>query len=120
MTEKRALGDKGEQIAEVYLRANGYRILGRNVRLKRDEIDIIAYDPTHRMIVFVEVKTRTHTSEAYPIRTALNRRKLHALRRGITAWTQKQNYRGSARIDLICIHGDRICDHAMDIGAVFL
>ena len=39
-----------------YLRKNGYKIMGRNVRMGHLEIDIIASDKTH--IVFVEVKTR--------------------------------------------------------------
>ena len=36
------LGPKGEQIAANYLAENGYRIIKRNYRFHRNEIDIIA------------------------------------------------------------------------------
>ena len=38
-------GKKGEQIAANYLISIGYKIRGKNIRLSRDEIDILAYDP---------------------------------------------------------------------------
>ncbi len=53
-------GQKGEDIAEQFLKKLGYRILERNYVNKRGyrvgEIDIIAQD--EQEIVFVEVKTR--------------------------------------------------------------
>ncbi|MBF0123512.1 MAG: YraN family protein [Candidatus Omnitrophica bacterium] len=49
-------GKQGEDFAEEFLRQHGYRILVRNYRVKRGEIDLIADD--QGMIVFVEVKTR--------------------------------------------------------------
>src|SRR5688572_23762568 len=52
-------GDSGEQIAQAYLRKNGYTILETNWRFKRLEIDIIAIRPG--IIVFVEVKSRVNT-----------------------------------------------------------
>jgi putative endonuclease len=51
-----ALGRKGEEIALEYLRKKKYRIVERNFRLSRGEIDIIAYDGT--TLVFCEVKAR--------------------------------------------------------------
>lgn len=50
------LGRKGEELAAAYLERNGYRILARNWRCPRGEIDIIARDGNE--LVFVEVKTR--------------------------------------------------------------
>ena len=51
-----ALGKSGERIALRYLEDKKYRILARNFRLFRGEIDIIALD--RKILVFVEVKTR--------------------------------------------------------------
>jgi putative endonuclease len=54
-------GRQGEQIADEFLRTQGYVILARNYRVSFGEIDIIAQD--RRTLVFVEV--RTHTGEAF-------------------------------------------------------
>ena len=51
------LGVLGERLAADHLEKNGYKILDRNVRMSRNEIDIIAEDDS--FIVFVEVKTRS-------------------------------------------------------------
>ncbi|QRG65526.1 YraN family protein [Brevibacillus choshinensis] len=58
MTERRrALGQRGEELAEKFLCQKGYEIVGRNVRTKRGEIDLIAID--NDTLVFVEVRTRS-------------------------------------------------------------
>jgi len=57
MAESHNLGIKGEDIAAEHLKKSGYKILFRNWKWGKNEIDIIAEkDDT---IVFVEVKTRT-------------------------------------------------------------
>ncbi len=57
MAESHALGQTGEDLAVSYLSENGYRILRRNWKAGKHEIDIIA--ETDEFIVFVEVKTRS-------------------------------------------------------------
>ena len=52
------LGQAGEGIAASYLTTQGYAVRERNVRFGRYEIDLIADDPTKKMLVFIEVKTR--------------------------------------------------------------
>lgn len=56
-TQKRILGDRGENISCGYLKNNGYEILTRNYNCKYGEIDIVARK--EKTIIFVEVKTRT-------------------------------------------------------------
>lgn len=51
------LGRFGEKAAADFLKKKGYRILERNYRAGKNEIDIIASNK--KDIVFVEVKTRT-------------------------------------------------------------
>lgn len=58
------LGYRGEDEAARYLRRSGYRILDRNVRLGRNEIDIIAQEGD--TVAFVEVKTRVTDQFADP------------------------------------------------------
>jgi putative endonuclease len=54
-------GRQGEQVADEFLRTQGYVIIARNYRVSFGEIDVIAQD--RQMLVFVEV--RTHTGEAF-------------------------------------------------------
>lgn len=57
MAQHNELGKKGEQAASAFLKSKGYKVLSRNWRKHRHEIDIVAEDDEY--IVFVEVKTRT-------------------------------------------------------------
>lgn len=56
VTAKRDLGDFGERVAAHRLEASGLRIVDRNVRVGRIEVDLIAEDGAD--LVFVEVRTR--------------------------------------------------------------
>ena len=51
------LGIQGEEIASGYLAGKGYKIVERNWRFGKDEIDIIAEN--EQFLVIVEVKTRS-------------------------------------------------------------
>lgn len=95
------LGERGERIAARFLRAQGYRILHRNVRLGKYEIDIIAQEAD--TVAFVEVKTRT---EADPVRPEENvnrekrRRIIAAARKYITEKDDPEMY---YRFDIVAI-----------------
>lgn len=53
---RRQLGLNGEVAAARFLEAQGYTILGRNVRFRAGELDLVVRDG--ETLVFVEVKTR--------------------------------------------------------------
>jgi putative endonuclease len=54
------VGRRGEQIAVGFLRKSGYKLLFRNFRAKcGGEIDLVCRDREAKVLVFVEVKTRT-------------------------------------------------------------
>jgi putative endonuclease len=54
------VGRRGEKIAIGFLRKSGYKILFRNFRAKYGgEIDLVCRDRSAKVLVFVEVKTRT-------------------------------------------------------------
>ena len=74
----RQSGTVGENVAEQYLTANGYRILGRNLGCRYGEIDMVAQQGDK--LFFVEIKrrrTRTfgQALEAVPLK------KQHRIRR---------------------------------------
>jgi putative endonuclease len=64
LRKRKKLGPAGEDIAAKALRKAGYKILERNVRLGKYEIDIIARDGD--TTAFVEVKTRRDGSYVPP------------------------------------------------------
>ncbi|MGB2868844.1 MAG: YraN family protein [Bacteroidota bacterium] len=61
---RRKQGDRGEDLAAEYLVKLGYRILERNYRFERGEIDIVAQEAEE--LVFVEVKARTSVAFGFP------------------------------------------------------
>ena len=55
-TAKQRIGDLGEEIASAFLVNKGLRLVGRNVRSRAGEIDIV-FESDDNRLVFVEVKT---------------------------------------------------------------
>ena len=54
------IGNQGEDLAASFLKEAGYRVLERNYRFERNEVDLVCLDPEKGgEVVFVEVKTRT-------------------------------------------------------------
>ena len=54
-TPRRLLGDRGEAIAAAWYQSRGYEVIGAQVRVGRNEIDLICRDEED--VVFVEVKS---------------------------------------------------------------
>lgn len=59
MSYKKAIGQRGEELACAFLTQAGYTVTARNLYVSHDEIDIIAEDAKY--IIFAEVKTRAQT-----------------------------------------------------------
>ena len=76
MAESHELGKTGENTAVEHLRQAGYRILKRNWKCGRTEIDIIAENG--EFIVFAEVKTRSEDYKEDPKR-AISREKQRSI-----------------------------------------
>lgn len=81
-----ARGARGEKLAAKFLRKQGYKVLYRNFKLKRDgvgQIDIVCRD--HETLVFVEVKTRSTDYFGRPA-TAVHSDQQRRISRGALAW----------------------------------
>src|SRR5689334_23085538 len=78
-----AVGAYGERVAVRALEAAGMRVLDRNWRCRRGELDIVALDG--RTIVFCEVKTRRTASFGAPAE-AVGPAKVRRLRALAAAW----------------------------------
>jgi putative endonuclease len=86
-----ALGRRGELEAAAYLRRQGYRIVGKNVRVGGVEIDLIATKA--QLLSFIEVKTRRGHQQGAP-EEAVDARKQARLVRGALAWLYEQRALG--------------------------
>lgn len=111
MTHTRAIGRQGEEMARAYLSSLGYVIRGQNIRIGRDEIDILAFDPEDQVLVFAEVKTRSRQDNNFRPEMNIDARKLHALRRATRAWVDEHQYEGGYRIDLLSVVHNTVTEH---------
>ena len=111
------LGERGERIAEDFLRRQHYRIIAKNVRIKHDEIDLIVVDPVDHFLVFIEVKTRAHWSEDFRPGVSAGFRKQKKIRRAMHFWIFQHRYDGPYRIDLIEVADGRVMHHTKAIGS---
>ena len=92
-------GKEGEQIAENYLISNGYKIIAKNFRSGKSEIDIIAIHGGET--VFIEVKSRESTKYGQGLE-AVNKKKQNMIVQGAYAYLLQQNLFESAfRFDVI-------------------
>jgi putative endonuclease len=80
-------GKAGEEAAVRYLRLRGYRIMARNLRIGRDELDIVA--KRWGVWVFAEVKTRSDTRYGQP-GEAVNTTKQRNVCRAAAAYLQRR------------------------------
>lgn len=93
---RHALGRAGEELAAAHLQRLGFCALGRNVRTRAGEIDLIAFNGT--TLIFVEVKTRRagmHGRRVHPDQeplTWLRPRQRARLRRLAIAWLSKERH----------------------------
>lgn len=111
MTESHNLGKKGEDQAVKHLADAGYKILRRNWRSGKLEIDIIAENKD--FIVFAEVKTRSEDFLEDP-RTAITREKQRSMIFAAENYIKWNNIDKESRFDVITVvkKGDSfVIDH---------
>ncbi len=83
MNARQQLGRVAEQRAALHLQEHGWCILGRNVRIHRGELDLIAR--RGGVLIFVEVKARRSSSCGTP-EDAVNPRKQRRIARLAELW----------------------------------
>jgi len=99
-------GVSGEEMAAKYLKKNKYKILERNFRAARGEIDIIAKDGEY--VVFIEVKRRMSDKFGLP-REAVTDMKQKTIINCASYWLAKNNMTGcSVRFDVVEVYGENV------------
>lgn len=90
MTARQQLGVEGEALACAHLERQGYQVIGRNVRVGRCELDLIA--TRGRLVVFCEVRTRRSDALLDPAET-IDRGKVGRVRKAAAQWLSAQELR---------------------------
>ena len=98
---KQVLGKEGERIAEQYLKRKGYKLVERNYRCLAGEVDLIVLD--RRVIVFVEVKTRTGHGFGTPLEAVQPRKQRKMMQAAQFFLSQKKLHQRDARFDVVGI-----------------
>ena len=100
------LGAEGEAIAARYLVARGCRIVERNYRYHRNEIDIIALDG--ETLCFIEVKTRASLDKGHPAESVTARKRQEIIRAASGYLATRPDPWITCRFDVISIHARRL------------
>jgi putative endonuclease len=125
--DPKELGRRGEELAASFLEERGYRILERNYRFLREEIDLVCFQPYERYeeggeLVFVEVKTRRGAAFGRP-EESVTEEKQQAIFRVAEAFLHEYRLEGSlVRFDVVSIlwSGDRpTIDHIENAFGMF-
>lgn len=93
-------GRRAEDLAAVYLRERGYRILELNYRIRQGEIDIVALQG--EILCFVEVRSRRTARHGHPLET-VDPRKQRRLIRAAQHYLLRRGWEGSVRFDVVAI-----------------
>ncbi len=94
-------GKIAEAMACTFLEENGLTILDRNYRFLKSEIDIVALQAEE--IVFVEVRSKTHTLFGYPEAT-VDKNKQKSIIQAAEAWLYERRMEGARiRFDVVSV-----------------
>ncbi|MDO9262149.1 MAG: YraN family protein [Flavobacteriaceae bacterium] len=100
MAEHNTLGQFGEDLAADYLLRNGYKILERNWRFRKAEVDLIAQK--ENIVAIVEVKTRTSADFGNP-QDFVKPKKIKLLVNAVNEYVVGNNLDVTVRFDIIAI-----------------
>jgi len=114
MAQHHLLGKEGETMALEYLEKNGFRVLEKNWRYLKAEVDLIAMKD--EMLVVIEVKTRATDYFGEP-EEAVTTAKQKLLSDAANAFLQMNNLDHEVRFDIISIitnHAEKKLHHITD------
>ena len=95
------LGKLGEDLAVNALSADGYKIVERNAKIYKREVDVIAVDGD--LLVFIEVKARSDHSFGKPLEAIDNKRQAR-LRKAAQLYIMRKKLKStSVRFDVVTV-----------------
>lgn len=115
MADHNERGRKGEEEACFYLMEQGYRIIQRNWKIHKLEVDLIAESSSE--LLFVEVKTRKKGSLVSPLDAVTPQKQLNILK-AAHAYYKINQPRVDYRFDIITViedeEGNKEIEHLPD------
>ena len=103
MAEHNEFGKLAEELAEQFLVQKNYKILAKNFRYQKAEIDIIA--EFENQIIIVEVKARNTDAFMLP-QEAINKRKIKLIVSAANYFLEENNIDKETRFDAISVLPD--------------
>ena len=100
MNKRTLTGKQGEELAVNFLKRRNYRIIERNYRYGRFEIDLILLH--QRTMIFAEVKTRSGDKFGFP-EEMVGVQQAERIMIAAQNYIFTQNWRGKIRFDIIAI-----------------
>ncbi len=100
MAEHNEFGKLAEELAEKFLVEKNYKILAKNFRFQKAEIDIIA--EFQNQIIIVEVKARATDAFMLP-QEAINKKKIRLLVAAANQFLEENNIHLDTRFDVISV-----------------
>lgn len=120
MADHNDFGKKAEELAAEYLQKNGYKILVRNFRYQKAELDLVAEKDS--LIVVVEVKARSTDVFNLP-QEAVNKRKIKLIVSAANYFMEEYNKNQEVRFDIISVLPDEnknlMIEHIIDAFEAF-
>ncbi|WP_415324733.1 YraN family protein [Chryseobacterium sp. MMS23-Vi53] len=114
------LGKLAEDLAAEFLLKNGYKILARNFRYQKAELDIITEKDS--LVVIVEVKARSTDVFNLP-QEAVNKRKIKLIVSAANHYMEEFNRNQEVRFDIISVlpdeKGKLVIEHISDAFEAF-
>lgn len=108
-------GKIAEDLAAEYLQKNGYKVVKRNFRFQKAEIDIIA--EKENLIIIVEVKARSTDAFILP-QEAVTKAKIRSVVSAANHYLEEFNRNNEVRFDIISVLSDErknlIIEHITD------
>ena len=99
--DRKQFGARGEDLASIWLQEHGYRVVARNWRCPRGELDIVC--ELGDDIVFVEVKSRRGTLLGAPEEAVTPGKQRRLIRAAQYFLLQRRQEQRSYRIDVIAV-----------------
>jgi putative endonuclease len=100
MTDKIETGANGENLAAEFMAKKGFRVVARNYRARRAEIDLIVQ--REDWLIFVEVKTRASNAYGEP-ESFVSDAQRRLIYDAAEDYIFRTNWRGHIRFDIISV-----------------
>jgi len=120
MANHNDFGKIAEDLAANYLQKNGYKVLSRNFRFQKAEVEIIAEKDD--FIIIVEVKARSTDIFMLP-QEAVTKTKIKSIVSAANHYLEEFNRQNEVRFDIISVLPDEqknlMIDHIIDAFQAF-